>query len=224
MAERTREAMKASPISVVLVEDQWPYRYGLRSFLDSLDTFEVVAECPTGEDAVLRVPALRPNLVLMDVRLPGMDGVTATRSLRDAAPDSRVLILSMFGDDHTVFQAIKAGAVGYLLKDAGPDEIVASLTAVAAGQAVFGPQVASRVLSLFSSLEDLPEAAFPQLTPRERQILDELARGSSNQEIANLLGLSLKTVRNNVSSIYTKLQVVDRSQAIVAAREAGLGL
>ena len=215
--------MTASPLSVVLVEDQWPYRDGLRSFLDSLDTFRVVAECPTGEEAVLRVPALRPDLVLMDVRLPGMDGVAATRRLRDAAPDSRVLILSMYGDDHTVFKAIKAGAVGYLLKDAGPDEIVATLTAVAAGQAVFGPQVASRVLSLFSSLEDLPEAPFPQLTPRERQILDELARGSSNQEIANLLGLSLKTVRNNVSSIYTKLQVVDRSQAIVAAREAGLG-
>jgi DNA-binding NarL/FixJ family response regulator len=129
----------------------------------------------------------------------------------------------MFGDDHTIFKAIKAGAVGYLLKDAGPDEIVATLTAVAAGQAVFGPQVAGRVLALFSSLEDLPEGPFPQLTPRERQILDELARGSSNQEIANLLGLGLKTVRNNVSCIYAKLQVVDRSQAIVAAREAGLG-
>ena len=216
--------MTASPLSVVLVEDQWPYRDGLRSFLDSLDTFQVIAECPTGEEAVLRVPALRPDLVLMDIRLPGMDGVAATRKLRDAAPDSRVLILSMYGDDHTVFRAIKAGAVGYLLKDAGPDQIVATLTAVAVGQAVFGSQVASRVLSLFSSLEDLPEAPFPQLTPRERQILDGLARGSSNQEIANLLGLSLKTVRNNVSSIYTKLQVVDRSQAIVAAREAGLGL
>ncbi|HEY2667282.1 MAG TPA: response regulator transcription factor [Actinomycetota bacterium] len=215
--------MTGSPFSVVLVEDQWPYRDGLRSFLDSLDTFEVVAECPTGEEAVLTVPALRPNLVLMDVRLPGMDGVAATRRLRDTAPDSRVLILSMFGDDHTIFKAIKAGAVGYLLKDAGPDEIVATLTAVAAGQAVFGPQVAGRVLALFSSLEDLPEGPFPQLTPRERQILDELARGSSNQEIANLLGLGLKTVRNNVSCIYAKLQVVDRSQAIVAAREAGLG-
>jgi DNA-binding NarL/FixJ family response regulator len=216
--------MMTSPLSVVLVEDQWPYRDGLRSFLDSLDAFQVVGECASGEEAVERVPALCPDLVLMDIRLPGMDGVSATRRLREAAPESRVLILSMFGDDHTVFKAIKAGAAGYLLKDAGADEIVASLTAVATGQAVFGPQVARRVLALFTSLEDAPEAPFPQLTPREREILDELARGSSNQEIGGLLGLSLKTVRNNVSAIYNKLQVVDRSQAIIAAREAGLGL
>ena len=211
------------PLRVVLVEDQWPYREGLRSFLASLEGFEVVAECATGEEGLQRVAELRPDLVLMDIRLPGIDGLTTTRRLRVSVPESRVLILSMFGDDHSVFTAIKAGAMGYLLKDAGPAEIVAALTAVAGGQAVFGPQVASRVLSLFRSLEEHPDTPFPQLTPREREILDELARGSSNKEIGNLLGLTLKTVRNNVSGIYNKLQVVDRSQAIVAAREAGLG-
>jgi len=215
--------MTASPLRVVIVEDQWPYRDGLRSFLNSLEGFEVVAACATGEEGVETVAALRPDLVLMDVRMPGMDGVTATRKLRDAAPESRVVILSMFADDHTVFKAIKAGATGYLLKDGSPEEIVSSLAALAGGQAVFGPQVAARVLALFGSLEERPDTPFPQLTPREREILDELARGSSNHEIGNLLGLSLKTVRNNVSSIYNKLQVVDRSQAIVAAREAGLG-
>jgi DNA-binding NarL/FixJ family response regulator len=210
-------------LRVVIVEDQWAFRDGLRSMVDSLEGFEVVAECASGEDGVDRVIRFRPDLVLMDLRLPGMDGITATRILRDQAPDSRVLVLSMFGDDHSVFKAVKAGAFGYLLKDASPEEIVRSLHAVAAGQAVFGPQVADRLLSLFSSLEDVSEDPFPQLTPRERGILNELARGSSNQQIGNLLGLTLKTVRNNVSSIYNKLQVVDRAQAIVAAREAGLG-
>jgi DNA-binding NarL/FixJ family response regulator len=210
-------------LRVVIVEDQWAFRDGLRSMVDSLEGFEVVAECASGEDGVDRVIQFRPDLVLMDLRLPGMDGITATRILRDQAPDSRVLVLSMFGDDHSVFKAVKAGAFGYLLKDASPEEIVRSLHAVAAGQAVFGPQVADRLLSLFSSLEDVSEDPFPQLTPRERGILNELARGSSNQQIGNLLGLTLKTVRNNVSSIYNKLQVVDRAQAIVAAREAGLG-
>jgi two-component system, NarL family, sensor kinase len=217
------EPVPHATLRVVLVEDQWAFREGLRSMVDSLEGFEVVAECATGEEGVAQVTLLRPDLVLMDLRLPGMDGITATRILRERAPYSRVLVLSMFGDDHSVFKAVKAGAFGYLLKDANPEEIVRSLHAVAAGQAVFGPQVAGRLLSLFSYLEDAPDGPFPQLTPREREILDELARGASNQQISNLLGLTLKTVRNNVSAIYNKLQVVDRAQAIIAAREAGLG-
>jgi DNA-binding NarL/FixJ family response regulator len=211
------------PLTLAVVDDSLVYRVGLRSLLDSLEGFEVVAECSNGEDAVKQITALRPDLVLMDIRLPGMDGITATRLLQDAVPECRILILSMYGDHPLVFKAVKAGAFGYLMKDAEPDEIIRSLYAVAGGQAIFGPQVASRVLSLFSSLNELLETPFPQLTPREREILNHLARGVSNQELSNLLGLSLKTVRNNVSAIYNKLQVVDRSQAIVAAREAGFG-
>ncbi len=211
------------PLTLVIIDDNRVYRSGVRLLLDGLEGFEVVAECTTGEEGVKQVTGLRPDLVLMDIRLPGMDGIMATRVLREAVPESRVLILSMYGEHHLVFQAVKAGAWGYLMKDADPDEIIRSLQAVAIGQAVFGPQVARRVLSLFSSLDQMPEMPFPQLTPREREILMHLARGASNQELSDHLGLSLKTVRNNVSAIYNKLQVVDRAQAIVTAREAGLG-
>ncbi|MGH3115548.1 MAG: response regulator [Gaiellales bacterium] len=207
----------------MIIDDNRVYRSGLRFLLDGLEGFKVLAECSTGEEGVKQVTALRPDVVLMDVRLPAMDGITATRTLRDAVPESRVLVLSMYGEHHLVFQAIKAGAFGYLMKDADPDEIIRSLQAVANGQAVFGPQVARRMLSLFSSLDTIPETPFPQLTPREREILMHLARGASNQALSDQLGVSLKTVRNNVSAIYNKLQVVDRAQAIVAAREAGLG-
>ncbi len=210
-------------LTLVIIDDNRVYRSGLRFLLDGLEGFKVLAECSTGEEGVKQVTALRPDVVLMDVRLPAMDGITATRTLRDAVPESRVLVLSMYGEHHLVFQAIKAGAFGYLMKDADPDEIIRSLQAVANGQAVFGPQVARRMLSLFSSLDTIPETPFPQLTPREREILMHLARGASNQALSDQLGVSLKTVRNNVSAIYNKLQVVDRAQAIVAAREAGLG-
>jgi DNA-binding NarL/FixJ family response regulator len=210
-------------LRVLVVEDQWAYREGLRSLLDSVEELEVVGSCRSAEEGVEQALVLRPDVVLMDVRLGGMDGISATRVLRDGAPECRVLILSMFGDDHLVFRAVKAGAFGYLVKDACPDEIVRSVHAVAGGQIVFGPQVARRVLSLFRSLGETPETPFPQLTVREREILGHMACGASNQELASLLGLSPKTIRNNVSAIYDKLQVIDRRQAIIAAREAGLG-
>lgn len=210
------------PIRVVLVDDHPVVLGGLRALLESLPGFEVVGEATDGEAAVREVVLSRPDVVLMDIRMPGIDGLEATRRIREAARDVAVLVLTMFDDDDTVFGAMRAGAQGYLLKGADQAEIDRAIRAVVAGEAIFSTGVAQRVLGYFAA----PPAAadpFPELTAREREVLDLVAAGMRNQAIAERLVLSPKTVANHISAIFVKLSVADRSAAIVRARQGGLG-
>lgn len=209
-------------ITVLLVDDHPVVRRGLRALLDSLDGFEVVAEAEDGETAVREAQLLRPDVVVMDVQMPGVDGLEATRRITASVPGTAVLVLTMYEDDDVVFGAVRAGARGYLLKGAGQDELDRALRGVVAGEAVFGPGVASRVLAFFAA-PPVPDVAFPELTGREREVLDLVAAGLRNGAIATELDLSIKTVANHLSSIFTKLAVADRSAAIVLARQGGLG-
>jgi DNA-binding NarL/FixJ family response regulator len=211
-------------IRVLLVDDHPVFRHGLRALLASLGTVDVVGEGASGEDAVALAQHLRPDVVVMDLHMPGLGGVDATRRITAATPGVGVLVLTMFDDDDSVFAAMRAGARGYLVKGADTPDVIRAITAVAKGEAIFGPSVAKRVLAFLTRpLSAYDEQLFPELTSRERETLDLLAAGYSNTEIARRLYLSPKTVRNNVSSIFTKLQVADRAHAIVRARAAGLG-
>ena len=210
------------PIRVVLVDDHPVVLGGLRALLESLPGFEVVGTATDGESGVREAVLTRPDVVLMDIRLPGIDGLEATRRIREAVDGVAVLVLTMFDDDDTVFGAMRAGAQGYLLKGADQAEIDRAIRAVVAGEAIFSPGVAQRVLGYFAAP---PPAAdpFPELTAREREVLDLMAAGERNQVIADRLFLSPKTVANHISSIFVKLAVADRSAAIVRARREGLG-
>jgi DNA-binding NarL/FixJ family response regulator len=211
-------------IRVVLADDHPVVRGGLRALLESLPAYEVVGEAVDGEAAVREVQLTKPDVVLMDVQMPEVDGLEATRRIRAATPDVAVLVLTMFDDDDTVFAAMKAGAQGYLLKGAEQGEIDRAIRAVVAGEAIFGPGVAARVLRHFSDPPSVPDdVPFPQLTDREREVLDLVAAGRRNAAIAEELFLSPKTVANHISSIFAKLAVTDRSAAIVRARDEGLG-
>lgn len=210
------------PIRVMLVDDHPVVRSGLRALLDSLPGYSVVAEATDGEGAVREAHLTRPDVILMDIRMPGIDGLEATRRIRSTSPDIAVLVLTMLDDDDTVFGAMRAGAQGYLLKGAEQGDIDRAIRSVVAGEAIFSPGVAQRVLGFFAA----PPAAddqFPGLTAREREVLDLVAAGRRNQAIAQELFLSPKTVANHISSIFAKLEVADRSEAIVRARRGGLG-
>ncbi|WP_433374001.1 response regulator [Streptosporangium sp. CA-115845] len=211
----------------VLIADDHPvYRDGLRMMLASTDQAEVVGIAADGEEAVAEAVRLRPQVVVMDLSMPRMDGVQATERIVATCPDTHVLVLTMHEDDESVFAAMLAGARGYLLKGAEQTEILRAIMAVASGEVIFGPALAGRVTRYFARLAvacPVREGPFPQLTVREREILDLLAAGLSNRMIAERLSLAPKTVRNNVSSVFAKLQVADRAQAIIQAREAGLG-
>jgi DNA-binding NarL/FixJ family response regulator len=215
--------MNPEPLRVLVADDHPLFRDGLRSALASHGDAEVVGEAATGDAAITSALELQPDVVVMDLQMPGANGIEATRRIIEASPHIGVLVLTMFEDDDSVFAAMRAGARGYLLKGAGQDEIARAVRAVAAGEAVFGPAVAQRLMDFFASQPSGPPPAFPDLTEREREILELVAQGESNQSIARRLFLSQKTVRNHVSNIFTKLQVADRAQAIVRAREAGLG-
>jgi DNA-binding NarL/FixJ family response regulator len=194
-------------------------------WLRTIDGIDVVGEAADGAAAVREAQLSRPDVVLMDVRMPDLDGVEATRRIRAAVPSTRVLMLTMYDDDATVFTAMQAGAQGYLLKEAEQEEIVRAVRAVVAGDAIFGPGVAERVLGFFSGPPPAaaPEYPFPELTERERVVLELLARGRGTTEIAGELFLSPKTVANNMTSIFAKLQVASRAEPIVRAHEGGLG-
>ncbi len=211
------------PITVVLADDHLVVRRGLRALLESVPGFTVVGEAADGEQAVNAAREYRPDVVVMDVQMPGIDGLEATRQITKTVPGVAVVVLTMYEDDDVVFGAVRAGARGYLLKGAGQDEIERALRGAVAGEAVFGPGVAARVLGYFAAPPPARDVVFPELTPREREVLDRVAAGLRNGAIAQELSLSTKTVANHLSSIFTKLAVGDRSQAIVRARESGLG-
>lgn len=212
-------------IRVLLADDHPVFRHGLRALLGALPDVEVVADSADGVEAVRLAMAERPDVVVMDLQMPNLDGISATRRIVESAPEVGVLVLTMFEDDESVFAAMRAGARGYLIKGADSPEVQRAIAAVAAGEAIFGPGVAERVLGyLTRPLSARDNVVFPQLTDREREVLELIAAGHQNAAIASRLSLSPKTVRNNVSSIFTKLQVADRSEAIVRARRAGLGV
>ena len=220
-----RENDRVSVIRVLIADDHPVVRSGLTALLGTLEDFEVVGEAVDGDSAARETQLLKPDVVLMDVRMPGTDGVEATRRIRAAAPDTAVLILTMHDEDATVFTAMRAGARGYLLKGAGQEEITGAIRAVAAGHAIFGPGIAARLLDHFAGSPPQADTAdpFPELTPREREILQLLAQGRRTADIAAALHISPKTVSNNLTTIFGKLQVADRTAAIIRAREHGLG-
>ena len=209
-------------IRVVAADDHPMVRDGLRALLTSLPTTDLVGEASNGRQAVRAAVTERPDVMVMDLHMPELDGVAATAEIGRVAPGVAVLVLSMLDDDESVFAAMRAGARGYLVKGAGQEEIVRASTAVASGDVIFGPGVARQVLAYFAAPRP-PQPTFPELTTRERQVLDLVAAGLANATIAARLGLSTKTVGNHTSTIFAKLQVADRAEAIVRAREAGLG-
>lgn len=212
-----------SPISVLICDDHPLFRDGMRALLDSVPETQVVGEAADGETSVAQAVKLKPDVVLMDIRMPGLNGIGATREILRRHPGARILMLTMLEGDDSVFAAMQAGALGYLLKGANQAEILRAIRAVANGEAIFGPGIAQRVMSYFSAIRpSRVHEAFPELTEREREVLALIADGDSNSQIAATLDLSLKTVQNHVSNILNKLQVADRAQAILRAREAGL--
>lgn len=213
----------SSPIRVLIADDHPVFRYGLRLLMEADAALLVVGEARTGEEAVALAASLAPDVILMDLNLPDINGIEATRRIVRTQPTAGVLVITMFDDD-SVFGAMRAGARGYLVKGTEGDDTLRAIHAVAAGEAIFSPSVAQRVIRFFArpvGMHAPPQ--FPELTDREREILDLIAQGLSNQAIAERLVISLKTVRNQVSTILNKLQVADRAAAIVRARDAGLG-
>jgi RNA polymerase sigma factor (sigma-70 family) len=212
-------------IRILIADDHPMFRFGMRALIESEDEFEVVGEASTGTEAVAMTSDLAPDVVLMDITMPTLNGIEATRQIMSRNPDTGILMVTML-DDNSLFAAMRAGARGYLLKGADGEETLRAIRAVANGEAIFSPAIAARMAEVFATstqAEKTPQAAFPELTPREREILELIADGKSNAEIAEKLTLSLKTVRNHVSNILNKLQVSDRLQAALRAREAGLG-
>jgi DNA-binding NarL/FixJ family response regulator len=211
-------------VRVLIADDHPLFREGMRGRLDRVADVAVVGEAASGDEAVELARKLEPDVILMDIKMPGLNGIEATREILRASPHVGVLVLTMFEDDDSVFAAMRAGAKGYLLKDSGGEGVVHAIRAVASGEAVFGPGVAERIIGFFSvSRSATPRRAFPELTEREEEVLSLVAQGKSNQAISRQLFVSLKTVRNHVSNILVKLQVADRAQAVIRARDAGMG-
>ncbi|MCB0212034.1 MAG: response regulator transcription factor [Anaerolineae bacterium] len=209
-------------IRVLIVDDHPMFRDGVRALLNSLPGVTIAGEAANGVEAVAQAEDLQPDVILMDILMPGMNGIEASRRILHSNPSIGILMLTMFEDDESVFAALRVGARGYILKGADQIEIRHAIEAVARGEALFGPAIARRLINFFSSPASQPEP-FPELTDREREVLSLMAQGYSNVEIAETFVLSPKTVRNHVSNIFNKLQVADRGHAIVKAREAGLG-
>jgi len=210
-------------LQVLIADDHPIFREGLRAQLDVAPDIEVVGEATDGTEVVSATTALKPHVVVMDLHMPECSGAEATRQIVQTMPKVAVLVLTMYDDDDLVFAALRAGARGYLLKDASGSDIVRAVRAVAQGEAVFGPHVADRVLRFFAQGTPGSPSPFPQLTNRELEVLDLVARGLNNNVIARRLTLSEKTVRNRVSDILAKLHVAGRAEAVAAARDAGLG-
>jgi DNA-binding NarL/FixJ family response regulator len=211
-------------IRILIADDHPLFRDGMHGLLDSVPDTEVVGEATNGDEAVSQAATLQPDVILMDIKMPGINGIAATREILAASPHIGILMVTMLEDDESVFAAMRAGARGYVLKGANQADILLAIRAVARGEVIFGPGIARRLLRFFSTIRpQAPQRVFPELSERETELLALMAQGKSNQEIADQLDLSLKTVRNHVSNIFSKLQVADRAQAILRARAAGLG-
>jgi DNA-binding NarL/FixJ family response regulator len=210
-------------ISVLVADDHPMFRHGIRALLNSLDDMQVVGEAESGHEARAQAETLQPDVILMDIQMPGLNGIEATRQIHQTSPHIAILILTMFEDDDSVFAAMQAGARGYLLKGANHEQIINAIRTAAEGGAIFSPAIAQRMMNYFSAPKPTASLAFPELTAREREVLELLALGYNNGEIAQKLVLSDKTVRNHVSNIFNKLEVSDRAQAILRARDAGMG-
>ncbi len=216
--------MDANRIQVLIADDHAPFRNGLRALLQSASDIDMVGEATTGEEVIALAGSLQPDVILMDLHMPGVNGIEATRRILHTSPHISILVVTMFDDDDSVFATLQAGARGYLLKGALKAEILRAIRGVATGEAIFGPAIAKRLMHYFANMRpSTPAHTFPELTEREREILTLIAQHYTNPEIAERLRLSPKTVRNHVSNIFAKLQVADRAQAIIRARDAGFG-
>lgn len=216
--------MAAEHLRILIADDHLLFRDGVRALLKAAPEMELVGEATTGDEAVALAAELQPDVILMDIQMQGLSGVEATRRIVSASPHIQILVVTMFEDDRTVFSAMRAGARGFVLKGANYEEMLRAIRAVSHGEAIFSPSIATRMVVYFANMRQ-PRATpvFPELSDREREILDLIAQGRSNAEIAALLVLSPKTVRNHVSNVLSKLQVADRTEAALRAREAGLG-
>ncbi len=214
-------------IRILLADDHVPFRQGLRALLRSEADLEVVGEAATGEEAIIQAANLQPDVILMDLHMPGVNGLEATQTILSTSPHISILVLTMFEDDDSVFTALQAGARGYLLKGALKAEILRAIRGVSHGEAIFGPAIAKRLMVYFNTLKPIAQApsvqTFSELTEREQEILTLMTQHLTNIEIAERLVLSPKTVRNHVSNIFSKLQVVSRAQAIMRARDENWG-
>jgi len=211
------------PIRVLIADDHVLFRDGLRALLRAAPETELVGEATTGDEAITLAATLQPDVILMDLQMPGIGGIEATRQIVRASPHIVVLVVTMFADDPSVFAAMRAGARGYLLKGATHAELLRAIQVVSSGEAIFSPDIARRLMAYFASMQLTPPLPlFPELSEREREILMLIAQGSTNADIAARLVLSPKTVRNHVSNILSKLQVADRAEAILRARDVGL--
>jgi DNA-binding NarL/FixJ family response regulator len=214
--------MSGNALSVLIVDDHPIFRRGLRALLASHAGLRLIGEATSGPEAVRLAAELRPDLILMDLQMPGGDGITAIRRIIAVQPESRILVVTMFDDDESVFAAMRVGARGYVLKDMDDEDLARALLAVGNGEAIFSAAIAGRMMRFFDQRPAVPPL-FPELSASERKVLELIAQGESNQAIAERLALSPKTVRNYISNIFGKLQVADRAQAIIKARDAGLG-
>jgi DNA-binding NarL/FixJ family response regulator len=210
------------PLTILIVDDHPVFRKGLRALLASMPEVEWVGEATSGEEAIRLAEQLQPDVILMDLHMPGKGGLEAIRQIVQTSPHIRILVVTMFQDDDSVFAALQAGARGYVLKDMDDVEITRAILAVGNGEAIFSPAIAERMMKYFSIRPAIPAGLFPELTDSERSVLTLMAKGMNNETIARQLSFTTKTVRNYVSNIFSKLQVADRAQAIVKAREAGL--
>lgn len=211
------------PIRILIADDHQLFRDGLKALLSSAADTQVIGEAAAGDEAIHLASSHQPDVILMDLQMPGVNGIEATRRIVKDLPEVKVLMLTMFDDDHSVFSAMRAGARGYVLKGLKHDEMLRAIRAVASGEAIFSPGIASRMIDFFSKMHSpQPQTLFPELTEREREVLQLLARNYTNARIAAELVLTPKTVRNYVSSILSKLQAADRTEAAERARLAGM--
>jgi DNA-binding NarL/FixJ family response regulator len=217
--------MNSDIIRVLVADDHPLFRDGIRTLLLAVVDMELVGEAENGDEVMALAGQLQPDVLLMDIQMPGINGIEATRRIVRNSPHIAILMVTMYDDDASVFSAMRAGARGYLLKGAKQDEIQRAVRAAANGEAIFSPAIAARLMTFFANVKQ-PKSSqlFPELSDREREILDLIAQGYRNPEIADNLVISPKTVRNHVSNILSKLQVADRAQAIIKARDAGFGL
>ena len=216
-------------IRVLIADDHALFREGVRALLNAMPDIEVVGEAPDGEAAITQVQATQPDVILMDINMPHLNGIAATQLILTGSPNIGIIIVTMLEDDASVFAAMKAGARGYILKGAHHEDMLQAVRTVAGGQAVFGPAVAARMMTFFQSLDTTPKFAtptdaFPELTARERDILQLISGGASNKDIAEKLFISGKTVSNHITNIFSKLQVANRAQAVLRVRDINLGL